>query len=164
MLRRLRARLTPTEQIDRAQRIAKEYVDLDRLYFFNPSNASDVRKSSEYVRALVENNPDALVALRMLCEAGAYEEEVLWLLNGCRDKHVFAETKDVFGLGPRRLNKVLGRVLDVANVVDSMKGTTFGILAEHVILGAAEIGETLRDYAALATGARDPSATGPNGF
>jgi hypothetical protein len=148
-----RIKLPIEDQREKRREIARAYVELDRVFYCNPINRDSVRKRLDEVKRAIKVAPAAPAALKELCQAGADEEEILWLLSGCRSKHVFGNTEEAFGLSADELTHTLVSARNLANVLNQMRRYTFGVLLDRVLL-AHRLPETLQEVVRLASAAK----------
>ena len=153
---RQRVQQTPKEHKECRFLLARAYVELDWLYYCDSKNASAIQSSCEQVKRTLASTEGAPEALEALCDAGADEAELLWLLFGCQGIPVFANLRQVFGWPASELDKILRTIRDAATAIERMSRHTFGILGSHALCVKGDgLSETLNTYAAMAIAARD---------
>lgn len=165
MANRARIRLKPKERIERRFAMAKAYVNLDRMYYFHPANASAVEKTYEEVRALLRSETSARRAFDQLCKLGAVGDEVLWLLSSCRGNPGVLTLKEGFGWSPDQLDTILRQIRNAANAIERTGEYVFGAVVKRALFPDGEkLAETLRSYVSFAAATKDDFSHGSRWF
>lgn len=132
--------------------LAHAYVTLDRFVFFQLQKSSRLRDLNAKIKQRIKEN-EGSEDFRRLCNAGAEEDELLWLLGGCEGLPGFAVTQECFGWTTEELTKGLDAIEKAASVIQKMQSHTFGILARYTPYGT-NLDKNLRSYLVLAREAR----------
>jgi hypothetical protein len=143
-----------SQRVSNGLSLAKAYVQLDRLFYFDPQNVSAVATLCGNVKERLGLTARALKDLEDLAAAGADANELLWLLRGCGGLPGFADTSEVFGFSVSELTKGLVIIEKAASVIEKMERQTFGLLAVHTSHADDGLMKTLRSYVALARAAQ----------
>lgn len=135
--------------------LARAYVALDRFAFFHREKYSALQNLCATAEQRLREN-DGLTDFETLCDAGAEDGELLWLLGGYGGLPGFIRnrTLEIFGWSPPQLTRGLAAIEKAASVIEKIQSHPFGLLARHAGAATCPHKDHLRSYVTLARAAR----------